>query len=352
MFTKILVPLDGSQRAERAILVAARIARASSASILLVRAIEVPIVYPAYFAEPPLTDEQKAKEQATDYLNQVAQSNDLKGVEVETSVVFGPPAAMVLQTAETEQPDLIVMCSHGYTGFKRWMLGSVADKIARHTPVPTLILREYGPAPLTPITVRPVPLRALVPLDGSELAEEALEPTVQMLMALAPNTAKELHLLRVVDLPAIVGVGKSQAHITASIIAEVEKEAMDYIVALTHRLQQEIPANSHLTISSTVAVEGDVAGAIIKGAEEGSKPDDGVYHGYNLIGMATHGRGALTRWMLGSVTERVLHHTSLPLLVVRPSKMVQPEPEEADVDTGKLRAEAERQEFPEFPAIL
>ncbi|HLI05504.1 MAG TPA: universal stress protein [Ktedonobacteraceae bacterium] len=352
MFTKILVPLDGSERAERAILVAARIARASSASILLVRVVEIPGEYPTHFAEPPLTNEHEATKEATDYLNQVAQSKDLTGFEVKTEVLFGAPAAMLLEATKTSHADLIVMCSHGYTGFKRWMLGSVADKMARHTPVPVLILREHGPAPLTPIMVSPVPLRALVPLDGSELSEEALEPTVQMLMTLAPDTAKELHLLRVVDLPAIAGVGKSQAHLTASIIAEAEKEAMDYVVALTHRLQKEIPESSQITISAAVVVDTDVAAAIIKGAEAGGKPDEGGYHGYHLIGMATHGRGALPRWMLGSITERVLHHTNLPLLVVRPGKMVQSEPEKVDVDTDKLHTEAEKGDFPEFPAIL
>jgi nucleotide-binding universal stress UspA family protein len=352
MFKNILVPLDGSPRAERAIIVAARIARASSASIMLVRVIEIPIEYPTHFAPPVhLKDESEEQKEAADYLKQVAQSKDLKDLDVKTEVVFGSPAALLLETAKTYHSDLIVMCSHGYTGFKRWMLGSVADKTARHTPVPVLILREHGPAPLTPIMVSPVPLRALVPLDGSELAEEVLAPTVQLLLSLAPDTQKELHLLRVVDLPAIVGVGKSQAHITSGIIAQAEKEAMDYIVALTHRLQKEIPESEHITISSTVAVDGDVAAAIIKSAEEGSKPDEGVYHGYDFIAIATHGRSGVPRWMLGSITERVLHHTSLPLFVVRPRKMAQPE--EADVNTDKLRAEAEkRAEVGGFPAIL
>ena len=350
MFKHILVPLDGSERAERAIIVAARIAQASSATITLMRVVEIPVEYPAHFAAPPIYDGHKAAQEATSYLEQVAQSDNLKGIVVKTSAMIGSPALMLLQSATASQADLIVMCSHGYTGLKRWMLGSVAEKMARHTPVPMLILREHGPAPLTPIMVSPVPLRALVPLDGSELAEEVLTPTIQLLLALAPDTTKELHLVRVIDLPTIAGVGKSQAHISASIVAEAEKEAMDYLAALTHRLEQEIPQGASITISSTVAVEGDVAEAIIKNAEEGGKPDEGGYHGYKVIAMATHGRSGVPRWMLGSITERVLHHTSLPLFIVRPARMAQQE--ETDRDTDKLRAEAEKQAFPAFPAIL
>jgi len=349
MFTKILVPLDGSERAERAVAVAGRIARTSTASILLLRVVEIPVVYPSHFAEPPLSDEQAAMDMAENYLKQIAQSATLAGIEVETSVVFGSPAVRLLEAAETYRVDLIVMCSHGYTGLKRWMLGSVADKTVRHTSVPTLILREQGPAPLTPITVNPVPLRALATVDGSELAEEVLAPTVQLLLALAPDTPKELHLLRVVDLPAIAGVGKSQAHVTAGIIEEAKKEAVDYMTALIARLQQEIPQSTAITMSSTVAVDTDVAAAIIKEAEEGEKSGEDGSRSYDLIAMATHGRSAVPRWMLGSITERVLHHTNLPLFVVRPGKMVQ----EATEKSSKQHAEAAKQvEFGEFPAIL
>lgn len=351
MFTKIMVPLDGSLRAEQAIPVAGRIARTSSASILLLRVVEVPIVHPSHFAEPPLSDEEAAQKKASDYLKQVAQSDALKGIGVEISVVFGSAADMVLETAETSRPDLIVMCSHGYTGLKRWMLGSVADRVIRHMPVPTLILHEHGPAPLASGAVNPVPLQALVPVDGSELAEEVLTPTWQLLMALAPDTPKELHLLRVVGLPAIAGVGKSQAHITSGIIAEAKQEAMDYVAALIQRLRQEIPPSAQITIGSTVELDTDVAEAILKETEESGEAGEDGYQGYNMIAMATHGRSGIRRWMMGSVTERVLHHSSVPLFIVRPQKLARQE--EGEVDTDKQHAEAEqRAEFGEFPSIL
>lgn len=355
MFKNILVPLDGSPRAERAILVAARIARASSAAMILARAVESPITvdYPVRFVQPDLLIEKRAEKdatEATEYLAQVAQRDDLKGLVVKTAVVFGSPALKVLAMVETSQADLIVMCSHGYTGFKRWMMGSVADKIVRHTPVPVLILREQGNAPLPPITNTPTPLRTLLTLDGSIRAEAALAPTVELLLALDATGPKALDLLSVVDLPATVGTGKSMAHIGASHLAEVEKQALDYLAALTQRLKTEMPASAAITINSSVAVDSDVAAAIIKMAESDSEIAGADYRGYDLIAMATHGRSGLPRWVMGSITERVLHATSLPLFIVRPKKLA--ETETVDVDTDKLRAEAEKTEFASWPALF
>src|SRR5215470_16056787 len=98
MFKHILVPLDGSPRAERAILVAARIACLSSASIILVRVVETPLEYPSRFALPALPNEDEEKNRAATYLEQVAQSDDLKGLAVQTVVAFGSPALKLLET--------------------------------------------------------------------------------------------------------------------------------------------------------------------------------------------------------------------------------------------------------------
>lgn len=350
MFKNIVVPLDGSHRAERAILVAARIARASSASITLLRAAEVPVEYPRHFAQPiSVIDGAAEMKEATRYLEQIAQTSELKGIDVQMEAVFGSPALKVIEAAG--QADLIIMCSHGYTGMTRWMLGSVADKVVRHAPVPVLVVREHGPLPLLPVTVAPAPLRVLVPLDGSMLAEEVIAPVVQLLLSLDAATSKELHLLRVIDLPAaIAGVGKSMAHVSKEMVASMEKEAMDYIVAFTHQLRNQLPENGNFTISSAVVVESDVAGTIIKSAEEGGTPGEAAYHGYTMIAMATHGRNGLPRWVMGSITERVLHGTTLPLFIVRPAKLAALE--EGDAEIGTARQEDEKTEIVSWPALF
>ena len=94
------------------------------------------------------------------------------------------------------------MTSQGKTGVKRWLMGSVAQKIARYSPVPVLVLRESG---AQPTGARPDsnPLRALVTLDGSVLAKAALQPAAQLIAALSAPAPGALHLLRVVKPPTI-----------------------------------------------------------------------------------------------------------------------------------------------------
>src|SRR5258708_13253439 len=98
----------------------------------------------------------------------------MAGIATETDVASGAASPTIFSTAGYEHVDLIVMCSHGETGMKRWVLGSVAQQAVRHSPVPVLVLNEHGVLPPVPDAARP--LRVLVPLDGSELAGSAPAP--------------------------------------------------------------------------------------------------------------------------------------------------------------------------------
>src|SRR5258708_10093057 len=101
-------------------------------------------------------------------------------------VVSGDIAPSLLQAIQRESIDLIVLCSHGYTGFKRWALGSVAQKVVRQSPVPVFLLREQH-LQLTDKVVQPV--RAAIALDGSSFAEAALLPTAHLVAALSSPSA-------------------------------------------------------------------------------------------------------------------------------------------------------------------
>ncbi len=224
--------------------------------------------------------------------------------------LFGAVAPTIIAAAQAYHDDLIVMCSHGYTGFKRWLLGSVADKVARHAPVPILIVREGVPLSATEAEE---PVRALVALDGSPLSEAVFEPVAYLVAGLAYMTSHrgELDLLRVIDLPSGSGTGKSQTHITGLSRDEAVLTAQEYLKSLVARLDEGGLANLDITVKTTVESDPDVAEAIIKQAESGA---------VDLIAMATHGRGGMEHFMMGSITERVLHHSKLPLLIVRPPK--------------------------------
>jgi len=122
MFKRILVPLDGSTRAERALPVAARIARATGGSLLLVQVVNPPIDYSGGQGLSPMMTEQAIEMEmagATDYLKAVAASPGLSGIETRTEVAFGVPAQCLIAAAEADESDLVVLCSHGRTGVTR-----------------------------------------------------------------------------------------------------------------------------------------------------------------------------------------------------------------------------------------
>ena len=324
MFKRILVPLDGSARAERALPVAARIARASGGSVTLLRVATTPIEFGPYLGQSVLLREVVNADiaHALGYLANVAQVDDLKGIETRIAVFSGLEVATILETAKDQHVDLIVMTSHGDTGLKRWALGSVAQKVARSSPVPVLVLREGGTVPSSPYPDSTRPLHAIasvVALDGSARSEVALGQAANLVAALAAPAQGSLHLTRIVqrstadDLPN-AGMGRDPMQRDQALV-----EAMTYLDKRAGDLRSELEADLNLAVTWSVAVDADVAGALIRVAEQG-RVDAGtcMVGGCDLLTMATHGRSGLPRWMIGSITERILGATKLPLLIVHP----------------------------------
>ena len=166
------------------------------------------------------------------------------------------------------------------------------------------------------------PVSALVPLDGSSLAEAALVPAANLVAALAAPAEGTLHLTQVVKLfPTSIAEG----HVS-ELKREVLEQAITYLASMQHRLPEILKALT-LTITWSAALDTDVADALL-GTAENEKNVQGAnnFSGCDLIVMSTHGRSGFERWMIGSVTERVLAATKLPMLIVRPQKVKQTEP--------------------------
>lgn len=201
MLARILVPLDGSLRAERAIPVAAKVARATGGTILLVRVVTSPTVYGPAFVPPPagIRSPDEIRLEVAAYLTQVAGLPVLSGITTQTVTLTGQPADALLRAIDTLNADIVILTSHGRTGRMRWVLGSVAQHLARHADVPILVLRESGPSPMKRGTEAEYPLRALVPLDGSPAAESALPYALHLITALAAPAQAALHLTLVVS---------------------------------------------------------------------------------------------------------------------------------------------------------
>jgi nucleotide-binding universal stress UspA family protein len=326
MFKRVLVPLDGSARAERALAVGARIARSSGGSLLLLRVVGTSIEFWPYQAPQPGQAQRTVDaslEEASKYLASTAAT--LEGVPTETMALFGPTASTILSVAYAHDVDLIVMCSHGYTGVTRWIMGSVAEKVARHATVPILILRDGGPLPVGPHPDATQPLRVLVPLDGSARAKSAIDPAARLIFALAAPAQGAVHLARVVRPPEAEQT--DLAHLDAVEREHVLHKAKKYLSSTIEHIREGLISQQlvglNLAISWSIAVDADIASAIIRVAENGEDAEgSGVFGGCDVIAMATHGYGGLQRWAMGSITERVLNATRLPVLIVRPSDMI------------------------------
>ena len=333
MFQRILVPLDGSKRAERAIPVAARIARVSGGSVVLLQVVAIPAryglyMYESYLAQSPLFSQQLLDLETAkvgQYLDDISQSAMLSGIQTEREVLTGETELTILESVHTQRADLIVMCSRGDTGFKRWVLGSLSQKLARHSSVPVFVLHEGGPVPTSSFPDPSRPLRAfmgLVALDGSELAETALEPAAKLVAALSAPARGIFVLTRVVKLPGEDEQG-SREHIDPYVKEEALSNAHMYLSAVANRLRNSSLASLKLAIVSSVAVGKDVASTLLKVAENGEDAEGSIAFGScDLIAMATHGRDGLQRLTMGSVTERVLGATQRPVLVVHPQKQL------------------------------
>ncbi len=323
MFSRILVPLDGSAQAERALPVAARIARACSAHLLLVRAVTLPVSFGLEYEEGRVQWHLMRDESTTarDYLSAIARSETLAGLPVETLVGMGAAASVILDTSMERDIDLVVLTSHGQTAPLRWMLGSIASHVVHHSLVPVMVLRpsDEGSAPSN--LEGPHPLRVLVPLDGSPLAETALAPAVALGSALAGSRPVALNLLLVVT--------SYEELATSTPTALLVDSARGYLDRVAQRLRSERHdevASGQLSVTASIATQGDVASAILAAAAGGAEMAEAgaaagkaeAPAGCDLIAMTTHGRAGLARWTLGSVTERLLHAATVPLMIVRP----------------------------------
>ncbi len=315
MFYRILVPLDGSSRAEQALPVAARLARFSNGTVVLLRVVSPPtelVTFPATDPEIIWKLIDTDFEEARNYLESITNGSNLVGVHTKTAVMIGQPAATILSIADTQQIDQIVLCSHGYMDMKRCALSSVAQQVAYQAPVPVLLLREGGPALVGTPPYAEGPLRALVPLDGSVRAKAVLVPAVQLIAALSVPGPSALHLTQVV-------VVSEAAKISCSEQETMIHKAKQYLSATAEHIREGLVADLKLAITWSVTFDEDVAAGIVRVAERGEDTGGAeVLDSSDLIAMATHGYSGWQRWAMNSIPEHVLKATRLPLLIVRP----------------------------------
>ena len=185
MFQRIFVPLDGSPRAELALPLAMRLTRVWRGTLVLGRVIEQPTSAEKLSLNVETSSLRKSEDQeeaeALEYLAGKAAKSARTGIQVHPVIASGAPAPSLLEVVRREQIDLVVMCSQGLTGIKRWALGSVAQQVIRQCSVPVLLLRERNMKLNEKVGQ---PTRVAVALDGSSFAEAALLPAADLVAAL------------------------------------------------------------------------------------------------------------------------------------------------------------------------
>jgi len=232
------------------------------------------------------------------YLEGVREKYFSSGVSTNFHVETGEAATVIIERYRNDPYCLIAMATHGMSGLRRWLMGSVTSKVVQHAANPLLIIRPTEKAdPVIPASLRTI----FVPLDGSALAEKVL-PTV---IGLAKPLKLEVQLVRAYTPAAetyIIADGviaQSTAQFNQNLKAEVET----YLEGKVQALRAEGVENV-----SAAAVLGDAASEIIDFARRTEN---------NLVAMSTHGRSGVGRWLLGSVAEKVVQHSQDPVLLIR-----------------------------------
>lgn len=318
VFKRILVPLDGSTCAEETLPLAVHIARTCDATVVLVRIVPPSYRYEKYPGNltvlPGEVNLQK-RQKADNYLKQVVGNELLDGIDLHTELLQGNSIDVLVDYAKEQQIDLIVMCSHGHTGIKRWINGSVAQQMLRKSPIPLLIVPQGTSSLFQEIEAQHRPFNMLVTLDGSILADTVLLPAAWISATLSAPLRGKLHLLRIVQ--PTYQIDARAGSMVRCINDEAIYHARMYLKRMEHLISQSELKQFHLDITSAVAFETDVAHTLMRVAEYGETFNNTeVGNGYDTIALATHGRQGLPRWIAGSVAEQLLGNTRVPLLVI------------------------------------
>lgn len=295
----ILVPLDGSQLSERALPYAVALAKASGASILIAtvwdsdeRAVveQVPDLSPTVLNSIHVRGEAHWNR----YLADRAATLEDEGVEVETELCVGDPADEICDLIERNEVSQLVIATHGRSGISRWRYGSVASRLLREAPVPTLVV---GPTILEGEEAAPTISKILVPLDGSSLSETAIRPAAE----LAQHFNAELLFARVLQWStqaAIYGVPDVD-------VAQLTEALTEGANAYLRKVAGELDPALNISVDVLRGAPAEALIALVAAQH------------VDLTVMASHTRGGVARAVLGSVADRLIQ-SEAPVYLIRP----------------------------------
>jgi nucleotide-binding universal stress UspA family protein len=364
MYTKILVPLDGSDLASAVLPHVRELVHCTHAGIVLLCVVPesafgvdgwtegqlerreafrdsdvLPSVAERRETEVAMNTARSIAPDALDrevaayrFLDTIVGNLERSGIHAQPRVKIAAPAEAILDVADEEGVDLIAMSTHGRSGIGRFMLGSVADRVVHHARVPVLLVRSKDVGDqksAAPITYKKI----LVPLDGSDLANTVLPYAREMALC----TGAEVLLLQAITEPGFevaetelmfaaggitpspeslnedpgeVAAGRSRRQATARTGSGFARQ----IEYATEAAQSNLSAAAAALTGAGIRVETEVQ----VGRPAAVILDVATSSGADMIAMATHGRSGIRRFLMGSVADRVVRHAHTPVLLVRP----------------------------------
>jgi nucleotide-binding universal stress UspA family protein len=286
MYDRILVPTDGSPAAATAVDGALDLASRFDASVHCIHVVQRD-EFPTAVAGDASAELAR---QGETVLEAVADRATETGVDVTTQVIetTGPTHREIVDYAIDHAADLVVMGTQGRTGLDRLLVGSVTERTLRRSPMPVLTVHEDTP-------VRGDPETVLVPTDGSATANAAADHAIR----LAATTGASVHVVHVVDLTAAHGEYESR-----DIFDALEASGRRAVDSVVHRARETDVSSVEASVMSGTPARGIL--------------DYATDRDIDLVVMGTQGRSGLERYLLGSVTEKVVRLADTPILSVAP----------------------------------
>jgi nucleotide-binding universal stress UspA family protein len=296
MFKKILVPLDGSQLSEFALNPALALATATKAELILMSAIlekemvEVDDYYETTASTMPLPDTQSMRARMENYLNSIAETRAGIGVPIRTTVLEGDAASCVVETAVSEQADLIIMGTHGRSGVSRILLGSVTQKVWRQAPCPVMAVRDKKPIQ-----------HILMPIEQQTLANHSLDPA----FVIGGSLSAQVHLLIATQDSALfrdddIEIAPGEKPLSEKLVEDIYNQEGAYL--------EDLEARYHTPHPITAVRGGEEEEVILNYARE---------NGIDLIVLTGNGRSGFRSWFHTSITEKVMRNSQCSLLVLK-----------------------------------
>jgi nucleotide-binding universal stress UspA family protein len=299
MFDPILVPMDGSLLAECVLPHAVAIARAFDAKVILLRVLEKNQASEKVQLFD-LVNWQINKTGVKLYLEKISARLQKSGLRIETAVLEGLVAESITEYAQSQGMKLIILSSHGRSGLSQWGISSVTQKIIFSAPTSVLIIRAHQPVASESIERQYT--RIVVPLDGSQRAENVL-PMVTLLARFHQSRIHIVHVVKTPEMARQMPLAREDVDLSDRIVARNRAEAVRYLDQMRLRSPLDgIDVQTHLLTS-------DNAATVLHELVEQEHID--------MVALSAHGYSGNNQWPYGSMVNNFILYSKVPLLIVQ-----------------------------------